>query len=83
LSTNARTYTYEFDGWVVEPHLNRIRRDDEETQLQPKTMEVLRYLLEHPGETVSYDELLDNVWVGRIVEPNAIHRNINRIKDRE
>jgi TolB-like protein len=41
---------------------------------------VLRYLLEHPGEIVSIDELLDTVWAGRIVEQNAVHRNINRIR---
>lgn len=72
--------TYEFGEWVVETHLNRIRRGELETQLEPRTSEVLRYLLEHPGEIVSLDQLLDNVWRGRIVEPNNIHRNVNRIR---
>ena len=71
---------YEFGEWIVEPHLNRIRRDGDDIQLEPRTLDVLRYLLDHAGEVVSIDELLDSVWADRIVEPNAVHRNVNRIR---
>jgi DNA-binding winged helix-turn-helix (wHTH) protein/TolB-like protein len=80
MSENEQTFAYEFGEWVVEPHLNRIRRGGKEIQLEPRTLEVLRYLLDHPGEVVSIDELLDTVWAGRVVEPNAVHRNLNRIR---
>jgi DNA-binding winged helix-turn-helix (wHTH) protein/TolB-like protein len=71
---------YQFGTWIVEPHLNRIRNSEGETQLEPKTAEVLAYLLSHEGQIVSIDELLDNVWKDRVVEANAVHRNVNRIR---
>ena len=80
MSDGEQTFAYEFGDWVVEPHLNRIRRDDEEIQLEPRTLDVLRHLLDHQGEIVSRDELLDTVWAGRVVEPNVIDRNLNRIR---
>ncbi|MDH3640927.1 MAG: winged helix-turn-helix domain-containing protein [Gammaproteobacteria bacterium] len=80
MSDNERTSAYQFGDWVIEPHLNQLRREQTRTQLQPRTMDVLRYLLEHAGEIVSLDDLLDNVWKDRVVEQNVIHRNITRIR---
>ena len=68
MSDAENSFAYEFGEWLVEPELNRICREGQEIQLEPRTSEVLRYLLEHPGEIVSIDELLDTVWAGRIVE---------------
>lgn len=81
MSDAEHSFAYEFGEWLVEPDLNRIRREEGQAiQLEPRTMEVLRYLLEHPNEVVSTDELLDTVWAGRVVEENAVHRNISRIR---
>ena len=73
-------HVYRFGEWVVEPHLNRIRSDDVEHQLEPRSIQVLQFLLDNPGETVSIDSLLDAVWADRVVEPNAVHRNLARIR---
>src|SRR5580704_1940102 len=37
-------------------------RGDEEISLRRKTFDVLRYLVEHPGELVTKAALLDAVW---------------------
>jgi TolB-like protein/DNA-binding winged helix-turn-helix (wHTH) protein len=71
---------YRFGDWVVEPQLNRVHRGDVNKRLEPRSMDVLRYLLEHAGETVSVDQLLDTVWAGRVVEPTAVHRGIKHIR---
>jgi DNA-binding response OmpR family regulator len=76
----AAGYVYEFGSWLVEPHLNRIRKPGEEHQLEPRTIQVLTHLLDRAGEIVSVDELLDEVWADRVVEPNAVHRNLARIR---
>jgi DNA-binding winged helix-turn-helix (wHTH) protein/TolB-like protein len=73
-------FAYEFGDWLVEPDLNRIRRGEQEIQLEPSTLEVLCYLLERPGEIVSVDELLDSVWRDSAAEPSAVHSNISRIR---
>ncbi len=72
--------TYQFGDWLIEPHLNRISRDGEDKHLEPKTMDVLAYFLEHKGDVVSFDELLDRFWQGRIVEEGTIHRHIQQIR---
>ncbi len=70
----------QFSDWLIEPHLNRISRDGEEKQLEPKTMDVLAYLVEHAGDVVSQDALLQRFWPGRVVEESTVHRRINQIR---
>jgi len=48
--------------------------------LEPKALEVLRFLVERPGRLVSKDELLDGVWPGVAVTPNALTRVIAQIR---
>ena len=47
---------------VVRPDTNEIVRDGETLHLEPKSMEILAYLMARRGEMVSRDELLDRVW---------------------
>ena len=56
---------FEFGDWFVEPGLNRVRKGEVSRQLEPRTMDVLAFLLENAGDIVSVDELLSSVWSGR------------------
>ncbi len=47
---------------VVRPDTNEIVRSGETLHLEPKSMEILAYLIARRGEVVSRDELLDQVW---------------------
>lgn len=81
MTVSQSAVRYQFGSWVIEPHLNRLSNEaGEQHQVEHKAMEVLCYLLEHAGEIVPADELLDNVWPGRVVEPNVIHRNLSVIR---
>jgi pimeloyl-ACP methyl ester carboxylesterase/DNA-binding winged helix-turn-helix (wHTH) protein len=71
---------YQFGGWRVEPGRNRVCCGDVEKHLEPLSMDILAYLLAHPHETVSADQLLDAIWRDRIVEANAVHRAIALIR---
>jgi uncharacterized protein with HEPN domain/DNA-binding winged helix-turn-helix (wHTH) protein len=46
--------------------------DEERILLRPKSYAVLRYLVERAGRLVTEDELLDAVWPGVCVEPQAV-----------
>ena len=46
--------------------------DDERIPLTPKAFAVLRYLVEHAGRLVTEDELLEAVWPGTYVQPQAV-----------
>ncbi|MGD9905309.1 MAG: winged helix-turn-helix domain-containing protein [Vicinamibacterales bacterium] len=48
--------------------------------LEPKAVDVLRHFVERPGRLVSRDELLDAVWPGVAVTPNALTRVIAQLR---
>jgi DNA-binding winged helix-turn-helix (wHTH) protein len=54
----------------------RERRPDERVPLTPKTFAVLRYLVDHAGQLVTHDQLLDEVWRATHVQPQAVKREI-------
>lgn len=60
--------------------MNRLSRGGIERQLEPKTMEVLIYLAERPGEVVSGDELIEAVWGGRPMGDNPVYKSIAKLR---
>ncbi|MEM6710190.1 MAG: winged helix-turn-helix domain-containing protein, partial [Pseudomonadota bacterium] len=74
------THRTTFGAWTVDFAANRLSRNGQEAVLDPQAMDVLATLLKADGETVSADELLEQVWGARQVEPNAIHGAIHRIR---
>ena len=54
----------------------RTKGDDERILLTPKAFAVLRYLVEHAGQLVTHDELLDAVWPNSHIQPQAIKKLI-------
>ena len=49
-------------GWLVERDLNRLSREGRSVQIEPKAMDVLMYLAEHPGEVLSRAGIVKAVW---------------------
>lgn len=53
---------------------HRTGGDDERILLTPKAFAVLRHLVEHAGQLVTHDELLDAVWPNTHIQPQAIKK---------
>lgn len=53
--------------WQVDADQYRISKDGKLTKLEPKVMEALVYLASRAGETVTREELEQNVWSGTVV----------------
>lgn len=51
-----------FPPYRLDPANAQLWRGDEEISLRPKTFDVLRYLVDHPGVLVTKGMLLDAVW---------------------
>jgi DNA-binding winged helix-turn-helix (wHTH) protein len=68
--------SFSLGGWVVEPALNRVVRQSEVVQLEPRVMDLLVVLARRPGEVLSRESLIDTVWqrqvVGEAVLRNAV-----------
>jgi len=66
--------------WLVEPALYRLSRNGEVTVLEPKVMQVLAHLAEHPDQLVDRDELLATVWAGTFVTDHVLNRSISQLR---
>jgi TolB-like protein len=53
---------FHLGDWLVEASLNRVTRAQEVHHLRPRLMDLLVYLAEHPGEVVTKDQILEDVW---------------------
>ncbi|MDB6103514.1 MAG: transcriptional regulator, putative ATPase, winged helix family [Gammaproteobacteria bacterium] len=47
----------------------------------PKAFAVLEYLVEHAGQLVTHEELLEGVWPDRMVEPQAVKKRILDVRN--
>jgi adenylate cyclase len=68
------------DDWTVQPTLLRLERDGTETRLEPRVMDLLVYLAQHPGQLVSREELERAVWAGAIVSYDALTGAIQKLR---
>jgi len=54
--------SYQFGSVFVDLRGTEVTREGEPVNLSAREFQLLRYFLEHPGATVSRDELLKQVW---------------------
>ena len=57
-----------------------LRRDGREVKLEPQAFDVLFYLVEHRGEVVRKEQLLDDVWGDRFVSESALTTRIKSVR---
>ena len=67
---------FQMGPWFVLPERGLLRRDDEETHLEPLVMDVLVALAQCQGDVLSNDQLIDAAWGGRAVTDDVIVRCI-------
>jgi two-component system alkaline phosphatase synthesis response regulator PhoP len=60
--TRKRLARYRFADVELDFEAYKARRGDETLELSPREFELLRYLIERKGETVTRDQLLEDVW---------------------
>ena len=71
---------YEFGPFRIDPIKRRLMRDGAIISLTPKAFETLLALVEHNGEIVEKDELMERVWRGVAVEENNLTQNISALR---
>lgn len=58
--------------WLVEAEQNRIARGGERVRLDPKWIELLTYLAEHPDQVLPKEAILASVWDGLVVSDEVL-----------
>ncbi|MDX2042610.1 MAG: winged helix-turn-helix domain-containing protein [Acidobacteriota bacterium] len=65
---------------LVQPQLNRVTREGETTQIEPKMMRVLVCLAERAEQVVTREELLEKVWGDVYVSEQVLSRSISELR---
>lgn len=63
---------YEFGDVELDTRLFELRRAGRPCAIEPQVFNVLVYLVEHADHVVTKDELLDELWPGRVVSESAL-----------
>jgi len=71
---------FSIEDWQVDASTLRVSKDGKSEKLEPRTMEVLMYLADRPGETISREELEREVWGGQVVVYEALSNTITKLR---
>lgn len=66
--------------WLVRPSLAEIVRGSETVHITPRSMAVLVFLADAGGRVVSRNEILDAVWPGMSVTPDALSQCVVELR---
>ncbi len=71
---------FRFADFVLDSLSRRLWRADSEVLLTPKALDVLFHLVEHAGEVVERDALLEAVWKNTYVDDHALSVQIAEVR---
>jgi transcriptional activator of cad operon len=72
--------TLRIGDWFVNPLSGEIARGEERVRLEARTIRLLLCLAETPGEVVSIDALLNQVWSGVVVTPDSVYQAVAALR---
>ena len=71
---------FRLGDWLVQPDQCRLSKDGRTIQIRARVMDLLTYLADHPGEVVSKERLLDDVWGSQAVSESALTRTVTELR---
>jgi DNA-binding winged helix-turn-helix (wHTH) protein/Tfp pilus assembly protein PilF len=73
--------TFRFGPFVVDRARYRVLREGIPVELTPKLLDLLLHLLDHAGDLVTKEQLLDALWPGANVTDNALAQAVSELRD--
>ena len=71
---------YRFDKWRFNPDTGDIESEGDCRRLEPQVSKLLEYFINHQGEVLSRQQLVEQVWDNRVVTDDAVSRCISIIR---
>ncbi len=68
---------YDFGSFAVDTERLELKSSGETVSVQPQVFALIVYLIENRDRVVSKDDIIDNVWDGRIVSDGTLNARIN------
>jgi DNA-binding winged helix-turn-helix (wHTH) protein len=69
--------TFLFVDCELEVERRELRRGGKPIALEPQVFDLLVYLIRHRGRVVSKDDLIENIWGGRIISTSTLTSRLN------
>jgi len=66
--------------WQIDPASGEIGRQGRTARLDVRAMRLLLCLANRPGEVVSIDELIDQVWAGVVVSSDSVYQAVTSLR---
>src|ERR1044071_7405757 len=77
---NSELPVFLFNDIEVDPRTFRVSRSNALVQLEPKTLNLLLFLIENRERLIEKSEILDSVWKETTVTENALAREIAKLR---
>jgi DNA-binding winged helix-turn-helix (wHTH) protein/predicted ATPase len=77
----SSSHRLSFGSFALDLADERLWRGDEEVELRPKSMAVLRHLVEHGGQLITKRELLEKIWADTSVSDTVLKVCIREIRE--
>lgn len=71
---------YRFGSFAIDLAAVRLLERGEPVHVEPRALQILLLLVEHSGELVTKEELLEKVWQGAFVSDSALTRAMTRLR---
>ena len=68
---------YSFENYVFDSDRRELRRGTDFIAVQPQVFDLLEYLIRNRDRVVTRDDLMADIWGGRIVSESALSTRIN------
>jgi DNA-binding winged helix-turn-helix (wHTH) protein/tetratricopeptide (TPR) repeat protein len=72
---------YFFDKYALDPDRRELRSGAAVVPMEPQAFDLLVHLVRHREHVVSRDELIEQIWGGRIVSESALSTRINAVRN--
>jgi DNA-binding winged helix-turn-helix (wHTH) protein/tetratricopeptide (TPR) repeat protein len=72
--------SFAFGPFRLDGITERLERGQEEIELPPRPLALLRYFLERPGRLVLKEELLEALWPGTYVTEGVLKTHVNEVR---
>jgi DNA-binding winged helix-turn-helix (wHTH) protein/TolB-like protein/predicted Zn-dependent protease len=80
LAVNVLADRYDFGEFQLDARERRLSRGDQIVRLEPRSVDLLHFLLERAGKLVRKEELISAVWAQSVVTDNALTRCMHQVR---
>src|SRR5262252_3893587 len=80
MAAGRETMRYTFDDYTLDPEHYELRQAGRLLRLEPRVFDLLVYLVQHPGRTVTKEELLEQLWPNQFVTDDSLTTAVAQVR---